>query len=574
VTHIVQLTFPFTAIVGQEQLKTALLLVAVDPKLGGLLVSGPRGSAKSTMARGLTSILKKRPFITLPLGATEEMITGSFDLESALSKSELKFKAGLLNRAHGGILYVDEVNLLPDHLVDLLLDASASGVNFIERDGVSHQQESHFSLIGTMNPDEGELRPQLLDRFGLMAEIEDNFSIEDRQLIVGKRIAFDDHPEKFTADSQNATDKLVSQVDCAVSKLGNVTLSESMGSEIARRCIEANVDGMRADLTFHRASRAHAALHNRDRVSLDDLNAVESLVLLHRKKSSVFDPPPPSSANNDNNTENDNEGTPQNDNPGGSSIQGSWGAVPTGNPQALKSMPVELGAFLSLHKKVTETGRGNLNFRSSTNSSRYISRETKNAKHTGQKIDWRKTFGSTGKIRFKLPIPASQSLDLVLLDTSASTFNGNGFALAKGALQEMSQQCYLKRRKLCIVTFGNNKVNTLLHPQRAPKDLSRLLDTIQPGGGTPWEQVLAHTENLLRRQNFKSLDYHLYLVTDGRLAVNLSHHPVLTGCPVTVMDIESSRVKLGLCKSLAREIGGRHIHVNAASNADMQTGIV
>jgi len=545
----VQFTFPFTAIVGQKQLKTALLLVAVDPKLGGLLVSGPRGSAKSTMARGLTSILNESPFITLPLGATEEMI--------------------ILNRAHGGILYVDEVNLLPDHLVDLLLDAASFGVTIIERDGISHQQESQFSLIGTMNPDEGELRPQLLDRFGLMVEIEDNFSIEDRQLIVTRRIEFDDNPEKFVSDSRIDTDELVIRVNRAVSSLPGVTLSESMGAEIARKCMSAGVDGMRADLTLHRASRAHAALHNRNQVSLDDINAVESMVLLHRKQPAGSNSSPPPASNNEGNSGNDNDNAPQNNNPGGSSIQGSWGAFPASNPQTVENVTVALGEFLNHPKKVTAAKLGNLNFRSTAKSSRYVSRISKDSQHSEKKIDWRKTLGSRGQIQFKLPISAGQSLDLILLDTSASTFSGNGFGQAKGALQQISRRCYLKRRNLCILTFGSNNVKTLLHPQRAPKDVSRLLDTIQPGGGTPWEQVLLYTENLLRRQKFQSLDCHLYLVTDGRLPVKSFHHPVLTRNPITVLDIECSRVKLGLGKKLAQEIGGRYIHTNAAPMANV-----
>jgi magnesium chelatase subunit D len=572
---IVQYTFPFTDIVGQKQLKTALLLVAVDPKLGGLLISGSRGSAKSTLARGLTSILKESPFVTLPLGATEEMITGSFDLESALNQAKLKFKSGLLNRAHGGVLYVDEVNLLPDHLVDLLLDSAASGVNIIERDGISHQQESQFSLIGTMNPDEGELRPQLLDRFGLMAEIEDDFSIEDRRLIVKKRIEFDDNPEKFVADSRIDTDDLIAQVNFAVSSLTQVILCESMSTEIARRCIDASVDGLRADLTFHRASRAHAALHGRNQVNIDDINAVESLVLLHRKNSTTPNSSPPPATDNGGNQGNDNDDTPQDNSPGGSSIQGSWGAVAAGNPLAVASMPIELGEFSKPPKNSTRTGRGNLNFRSGAESSRYISRDTGDSKNPDKKIDWRKTLCSTsssnGQIQFKLPIPKSQSLDLILLDISASTFSGNGFARAKGALQQISRQCYLKRRRLCIVTFGNNKVKTLLHPQRAPKELSRLLDTIHPGGGTPWKQVLEYTDSLLKRQQFQSMDCHIYLVTDGRLSVNSLQHPLLTRYPITVLDIESSRIKLGLGKILAQEIGGRYIQPHADSQAGIQT---
>ena len=183
-----QPSFPFTAIVAQERLKTALQLVSIDPKIGGLLLSGPRGSAKSTMVRSLASLNHGQSFVTVPLGASEEMVAGSFDLEKALNDAEVAFRPGLLGRANGGILYVDEVNLLADNLVDLLLDAAASGFNLVERDGISHRHEAEFSLVGTMNPDEGELRPQLLDRFGLMARAAAEFSIEQRQQVDRKSV--------------------------------------------------------------------------------------------------------------------------------------------------------------------------------------------------------------------------------------------------------------------------------------------------------------------------------------------------------------------------------------------------
>ena len=175
--------FPLSAVVGAEALKLALCLTAIDPKIGGVLIEGPRGMAKSTLARGLADLLASGQFVTLPLGATEERLVGTLDLDAALGQGRAQFSPGVLAKADGGVLYVDEVNLLPDHLVDLLLDVAASGTNLIERDGISHRHSAKFVLIGTMNPEEGELRPQLLDRFGLNVALSGQPAPQERCLL-------------------------------------------------------------------------------------------------------------------------------------------------------------------------------------------------------------------------------------------------------------------------------------------------------------------------------------------------------------------------------------------------------
>ncbi|MCO7522348.1 AAA family ATPase, partial [Pseudomonas sp. 1] len=199
--------FPLAAVVGADDLKLALCLTAIDPKIGGVLIEGPRGMAKSTLARGLADLLGDGPFVTLPLGATEERLVGTLDLDAALGQGQARFSPGVLAHADGGVLYVDEVNLLPDPLVDLLLDVAASGTNRIERDGISHRHAARFVLIGTMNPEEGELRPQLLDRFGLNVALDGLPAPEARQQIIRRRLAFDNDPEAFRgqwADAQAA----------------------------------------------------------------------------------------------------------------------------------------------------------------------------------------------------------------------------------------------------------------------------------------------------------------------------------------------------------------------------------
>lgn len=275
--------FPFTAIEGQPQLQMALLLAAVDPLLGGVLVEGPRGTAKSTSARALAALLPAGRFVNLPLGATEEQLVGSLNLEAALQRSAVEFRPGLLAQAHGGILYVDEVNLLADGLVDLLLDVSASGINRVERDGLSHQHDARITLVGTMNPEEGQLRPQLLDRFGLFVRLENVPNAAVRKAIVKTRMAFDADPPAFIQQHAAAQSDLAARVKRAREGVAAVVWTDAVHDDVAQRCQDAGVEGVRADLVMLCSARAHAALQGRDAVTPVDVQAVAELALAHRR---------------------------------------------------------------------------------------------------------------------------------------------------------------------------------------------------------------------------------------------------------------------------------------------------
>lgn len=277
--------FPFAALIGQAPLQQALLLAAIDPALGGVLVSGPRGTAKSTAARALAELLPHGQLVNLPLGASEDRLIGTLDLETVLRDGAVRFSPGLLAKAHNGVLYVDEVNLLPDALVDALLDAAASGVNTVERDGVSHSHDARFVLIGTMNPEEGELRPQLLDRFGLMVELDNCFEPRMREAIVKARLAFDLDPHGFRAGFARQQADLVEQIRAARVALPALGFDDAVHAGVSARCIGAAVDGLRADLVMLRAARALAALERADAVTLEHVARVAESVLAHRRRT-------------------------------------------------------------------------------------------------------------------------------------------------------------------------------------------------------------------------------------------------------------------------------------------------
>ncbi|MEV6554873.1 magnesium chelatase subunit D family protein [Nocardia sp. NPDC051756] len=292
--------FPFSAVVGQERLQLALILCAVHPGIGGVLVRGEKGTAKSTVVRALAQLLPPvvdetgaRParLVELPVGATEDRVVGSLDLERVLRDGEQAFRPGLLAAAHHGVLYVDEVNLLHDHLVDVLLDAAAMGRVHIERDGVSHSHPARFVLVGTMNPEEGELRPQLLDRFGLTVDVAASRNVDVRMSVVRRRLDYEADPAGF-ADSYAAADRAVAErILGARDRVAEVGLDDGELRRIAALCAAFDVDGMRADLVVARTATAHAAWRGADAVTEEDVRIAAELALPHRRRRDPFDEP-------------------------------------------------------------------------------------------------------------------------------------------------------------------------------------------------------------------------------------------------------------------------------------------
>src|SRR3990167_6807078 len=303
ITPMTEHHFPLAAVVAADDLKLALCLAAIDPAIGGVLIEGPRGMAKSTLARGLADLLTSGTFVTLPLGASEERIVGTLDLDTALGEGRAQFSPGLLAKANGGVLYVDEVNLLPDHLVDLLLDAAASGVNHIERDGISHRHAARFVLIGTMNAEEGELRPQLLDRFGL-------------------NLALDAQPQAFLEHWQAQQDQLRECCQSARVRLAAIPLDDAALEQISQRCFSAAVDGLRADLVWLRAARAHAAWRGVERIEVEDIDAVADFVLRHRRRHNPPPVPQPPQPQTHPDT------SPASEQPQAPQGEGQWGELP------------------------------------------------------------------------------------------------------------------------------------------------------------------------------------------------------------------------------------------------------
>lgn len=283
--------FPFAAVVGQEQLKLALILNAIAPRIGGVVVRGEKGTAKTTTVRAFAQLLGDAPLINLPLGATEDRVVGSLNVETVLTTGRAEYQPGLLAQAHGGVLYVDEVNLLADHLIDALLDAAATGHVTIERDGISHSSPASFVLVGTMNPEEGELRPQLLDRFGFAVEVAAPKDVQQRAEIMRRRLAFESDPDSTAREWEENTQDLRARIHRAQSLVQQVLIDDDTLLAIAHVCSKFDVDGMRADLVIARAAAAHAAWCGRTAISEEDIRVAAELALPHRKRRNPFDQP-------------------------------------------------------------------------------------------------------------------------------------------------------------------------------------------------------------------------------------------------------------------------------------------
>ncbi|CQD21411.1 chelatase [Mycobacterium europaeum] len=588
--------YPFSAIVGHDQLRLALLLCAVRPEIGGALIRGEKGTAKSTAVRGLAALLSAANgsagtgLVEMPLGATEDRVIGSLDLQRVLRDGEHAFSPGLLARAHGGVLYVDEVNLLHDHLVDVLLDAAAMGRVHIERDGISHSHEARFVLIGTMNPEEGELRPQLLDRFGLTVDVHASRDVDVRVQVVRQRMAYEADPDAFAERYADAEARLARRIADARALVGQVMLPDNELRRIAAVCAAFDVDGMRADLVVARTAAAHAAWRGAVSVEEQDVRVAAELALPHRRRRDPFDDPGIDRDQLDQALAQAGDGGPEPDPdpgpPGGGqsaedpAAQSNPSRSPRPQPPRPSAPPSK--TFRAKALTVPGVGAGAPGRRSRARNAAGSVIAAADGNDIGAGAHGLHLFATllsaaaragAGPLRpgpddVRRAIREGREGNLVIfvVDASGSMAARDRMAAVSGATLSLLRDAYQRRDKVAVITFRQQEARLLLPPTSSAHIAGRRLARFDTGGKTPLAEGLLAARELIVREKARDRGRRALVVvlTDGRATAGpdplgrsraAAARLAAEGAAAVVVDCETSYVRLGLAGQLARQLG-------------------
>ncbi|HPT37191.1 MAG TPA: putative cobaltochelatase [Methanothrix sp.] len=658
--HLKRRTIPFTSIVGQDDMKFALILNAINPRIGGVLIRGDKGTAKSTAVRALADLLedihvvedcpfncdpenqeamcdlcfensergqiksikKKTPVIDLPLGATEDRVVGSLNVERAIKEGIKALEPGILAACNRGILYIDEVNLLDDHVADVLLDSAAMGVNIVEREGVSVAHPAHFILVGTMNPEEGEIRPQLLDRFGLQVTVAGIDDIEKRMQIAKMADAFDSDPEGFASACMPEQNQMKGRIAAAKKMLGRVTMSDDLLRTIAATCIDLGVKTHRAEIVISRTAKTIAAFDGRSEVLPEDVKKAMELALAHRMRSRPFEPPtlnkdkldksmekqqhehdhehqqeqkqPPNKPQQkqqqqERQQQNKEENRPDNqqDNKETQAAAAQEQIFDIGSPIDVRKMNLSRKRDRVLRRRVS--GR-RMNTLAAQNSGRYLRQRMP----TGGKdiaIDatiraaapyQRSRLGKNAikvkseDIREKERVGKTSAVVMFVVDASGSMGAMQRMQSAKGAVLSLLMDSYQKRDKIGMVAFKGKDAELILPPTSSVDLAMSRLQELPTGGKTPLSAGLSRGLKLLEAEIRKNDEIKpmMILISDGRANVGMggkikdelieiSERSRQIGVNTIVIDTEVVQssfmdMRLGYCQEIAENAGGRY----------------
>lgn len=647
--------YPFTAIVGQERMKKALILNIINPKVGGVLIRGEKGTAKSTAVRALANLLPeievvegckfrcnphnmhemceeclekvktgilsissdKMKVTDLPVSATEDRVVGTLDIEHAIKKGEKRFEPGVLALAHRGILYVDEINLLDDHLVDVLLDSAAMGINTVEREGISFSHPANFVLVGTMNPEEGELRPQLLDRFGLCVDIKGIRDVTRRVELIKYRLRYETDPEAFAASWQAVESELCEQILLAQKLISEVRISDNMLELISQICVDMGVDGHRADITMMKTSITLAAFNGRTDVLEEDVKEAAELVLSHRMRSKPFENHSDKQDKLDESIEKHREKQKKNEkernkqehqkqehkeNPEKSHEQPEEQQPDNpqdqteGQPNAASETVFAMGESYQIKQFAPEFHRSNRKGsgrRSKTlagsKQGRYIKSTIPHEKTTDLAFDAtlraaapfqsvREKNGNAiiihnSDFRKKIREKKIGNLVLFIVDASGSMGAQQRMVASKGAVLSMLLDAYQKRDKVGLIAFKGESAELLLPPTSSVELAQKHLQEMPTGGKTPLSHGLMKGYETIQAELRRDPDTcpFMVLISDGRANVSMNGESPFQetisiaslfrdqGIQSAVIDTESSMIKFGLAQEVSSALGARYL---------------
>ncbi|MGN0600913.1 MAG: VWA domain-containing protein [Oscillospiraceae bacterium] len=598
--------FPFTAIVGQEQLKLVLILNAVDPAIGGVLISGEKGTAKSTAVRGLASAAGHK-VVEVPLNVTEDRLVGTLDLSKAVNGGERRFEKGLLYDADGNFLYVDEINLLGTHIADILTEVISAEENVVRRDGISYSHPCCCIPIGTMNPEEGQLRPQLLDKFGLFVSMQGENDVEARTEIIRRRLDYENDPEQFCRKYKAEEELLAKRIFEAAERLKKVSVTEEILQLIALVADKACCEGNRCEIILTETAKALCAWHGGETVSESDVSEAAKMVLPHRMRTPQTAEPVSEQENrsddgeddsSDNSEENQTDisqnDTVQEDNSANTHEQTekSDGEIPL-SAESIKSASGKNGGSGKRSKTVT-----------SENSGRYVRSTIPHGKcrdiaiiptlccaalnqrsrtpPMGMKLSVK-----SSDFRQKIREKRTGATIIFVVDASGSMGAKRRMRAVKSAVRGLLSEAYQKRDRVGVVAFRGEGARTLLSITGSPELARKCMDELPTGGKTPLAAGIAQACALLRAERIRTPDalQYLILISDGKANISLHTNDPLgdaltaaeqvshSGAGAMVLDTENGYIKFGFAKQIAERMGAEYIRLDDVTGSAVEENV-
>ncbi|WBX78075.1 AAA family ATPase [Tenacibaculum ovolyticum] len=533
-----QLNFPFSAIVGQDDFKLTLILNLVDPLIGGVLAIGDKGTGKTTLIRSVANLMNTQQnssFVNLPIGVSEDRLLGSIDLEQLINTKKEIVNLGLMAQANEGILYVDEINLLQDYLTDILLDAAASGSYYLEREGVSHYFKSRFCLVGSMNPEEGNLRPQLKDRFGLSVTIKTPTDVAIRQQIIKQRFKFDDNPIEFITNYKSEEESISKQIEAAKKNLKAIQITDAIIEYCSELAVKHQVEGLRADILLLKTARAYVAYKNTVTITKKDVDVIADFVLNHR---SLHTPP-----NQQDSSENQNNQSPEN------------------NSETSSSKEENAAILIPKNEFQKQKESASNTIQQATNTVNSIDGNI-------SVTDTKKTVSQyLATDKFDLKTKRKNNLlkqhHIFLIDSSGSMLKDQIIAYAKGTVNKIAENSKNQNTEFSMISLFDGEAQLLLKQTKILKDIEIALMDLKTGGKTNLKAGFKHIKRITAAVDFK---HYLHIITDGKLNAgdNLEDTVLAfqTYCKgihdAQIIDAEKGMIKIGEAKELANRINANY----------------